>query len=130
MVDAVSNNLHMKVTWGGQIPNVMDDEDVTYGIRPSAKGRWLVVIRFDTPDFGGMLLEDEDGSALCWNDFVVNEWVELYSDTPTALMRLALLLNATERDAFFVNNHLGFAKFAREFMEESAVADFPKAGTV
>lgn len=125
----MTDNLHMKVTWNAGRQLELADDDIGYSLRPSANGKWRVVTEFSTQDFGGMLLEDEDGSALCWNDFVVNEWVELYADTPTALMRLALLLNASERDAFFVNDHLGFAKFAHEFMQESAPNPWPRAET-
>ena len=111
-------NLHMKVTWGA--PHLVQDDDVQYGVRPSARGTWRVVMDFNTDEFGGMILEDEDGSALVWNDFVANEWVELYSSTPLALMRLAVLLDAVERDAMFENGDLDFAKNATVFMYTEA----------
>lgn len=117
---AESHTLHMKVQWGGEIPTVIDDGDLNYSVRPAANGQWRVVVKFEAPDFGGMLLEDEDGAILCWNDFVANEWVEQYSSVPGAMMRLALLLDATEREAFFVNDPLVFAKNAFEFMHREA----------
>ena len=119
----VVKNLHMEVQWnvGSASPNVIVDSEIQYGLRSSAKGKWRIVVEFSTDEFGGMILEDEDGSALVWNDFVANEWVELYATTPLALMRLAVLLEASEREAFFVHDHFEFAREAHSFMQKEAV---------
>lgn len=114
----------MKTTWSGEV--LTEDDAAMYALREPGGGKWRVVTRFSTETFGGTLVEDDDGAVLCWNDFVVNEWVELFSTTPVALMRLALLLDAAEREAWFVNDALGFHKFAIEFMHESAPNRMPK----
>lgn len=100
---------------------VLDDEEKEFhGL--DVRRPFREVVSFSQETFGGILVEDDDGAALCWNDFVANNWVELFSTTPVAFMRLALLLDAGEREAWFVHSDaLDFHKPAFAFLHENAV---------
>lgn len=107
----------VKVTKIGDGALADEDSVVLHGLDP--RRPWRYVMQFRHEDFGGAILEDDDGAALVWNDFVVNQWVELYSHTHLAMMRLAVMMFAAEGEdsLFFTQDRDGFAKSAVEFLQ-------------
>lgn len=97
------------------------DEVEHHGLDP--KRHWRLVLAFTHDDFGGVIVEDYDGVALSWTDFVANTWVELYSMLPAALTRYALLLHAAHgADLWFKTaDPLEFSQTAIQFLDEQLV---------
>lgn len=79
-----------------------------------------VITRMANDHCEAILAGDADGVVLMWHDFVINAWQEEYDSLPVGLMRLASLLEATERDALFVLDPEQFTYVAGGFLSGTA----------
>lgn len=99
-----------------------EDEEALHGLLGDNehRGPWRVVVRFSFEEFGGVVVEDDKGAAYCWNDYVINNWVEFYPTTAQALGRLALGCDASTRHGFFMDGAEGFAVTVQDFFDKEA----------
>ncbi len=112
--------LHKPIT--GVQGEFLDEDEVAWHdlVRLEGRGPWRVIVRFSFEEFGGVVVEDAQGAAYCWNDYVVNNWVETFPTTAQAMARLAVGVDASNRRAFFAQMPEGFAGAAQKFFEEQA----------
>lgn len=67
------------------------------------------------PDRG----EQNYGYTLHWEDQVINEWAEHYSDLGTTIARLAALVRGAEEEAMFQDGPIGFVRWSENFFRQT-----------
>lgn len=86
-----------------------DDLSVTGLDQLEGRGPWFEVLTFSRNDFGGKIVEDDQGAVLYWTDYVANDWHEEFPSTAIAVARFGLLLDGANREAFFKHEPADFA---------------------
>jgi len=74
-------------------------------------------ITYANREFSATIAQTSDNTwKLTWTDYVANEWDETFEALEIALVRLALLVRATQRDEFFSTGPDQFERAADAFL--------------